>query len=61
MYMMFYGGKLVFIGNKFNGFSTAPEDFEKEIAKQNKQARKNIFLPADFRFIDPRHASLSDV
>ncbi|GMH57857.1 hypothetical protein TrRE_jg7300 [Triparma retinervis] len=61
MYMMYYGGKLVFIGDKFNGFSTAPEDFEKEIVKQNKQARKNIFLPDDYRFIDPRHASFSDV
>jgi len=39
MVIMYYGGKLVFIGDRFNGFGTATADFEKEIEKQNKQAR----------------------
>ena len=61
MYMMFYGGKMVFIGDKFNGFSTYPEDLKIEIENNVQRARKNLFLPDDFRFLDPRHAEYKDV
>ena len=63
MYMMFYGGKLVFIGNKFNGFGSEVADIEKEIEKRVGMAKKNIFLPDDFRFIDPtgRTTTFKDV
>lgn len=61
MYMMFYSGKLVFIGDKFNGFSTYPEDLKVEIEANVIKARKNLFLPDDFSFIDPRHANYKDV
>ncbi|GMH72339.1 hypothetical protein TrLO_g1662 [Triparma laevis f. longispina] len=61
MYMMYYGGKLVMIGDKFNGYSTMKEDLEIEIKNNVLRARKNLFLPNDFRFIDPRHAEYKDV
>lgn len=61
MYMMFYGGKLAFIGDKFNGFSTYPDDLKIEIENNVQRARKNLFLPDNFSFLDPRHAEYKDV
>ena len=61
MYFMFMAGKLCFIGNKFNGFSTYVEDFLIEIQKAAVRAKRGDLLVDDFRFLSPRNATIDKV
>jgi len=53
MYIYFYGGKLVAISNRFCGNSSEIEDLPQEIERCLGRAKKNLFLPEGFKFLEP--------
>eukprot|EP01135_Chromosphaera_perkinsii_P012266 Nk52_evm3s2630 gene=Nk52_evmTU3s2630 len=47
-FMFFYGGELVFLGKRLNGYGTEKEDIAQQILLCTKKAEAKEFLPADF-------------
>lgn len=50
MFLMYMGGHLVHADYMFNGYGTTKRDFLKQIQWCIGQARKNRFLPPDYKF-----------
>nr|XP_012630751.1 uncharacterized protein C3orf20 homolog [Microcebus murinus] len=49
IFLMYIRGKLLFANFIFNGYSTSPEDLQKQIVKTRNDYQMGYFLPNDFR------------
>ncbi|XP_057296465.1 uncharacterized protein LOC130625393 isoform X2 [Hydractinia symbiolongicarpus] len=50
MFMIFQGGKLLFVDYIFDGYGNTRKNFLRQISRSRADATKGRFLPADFRF-----------
>ncbi len=50
MFLMYYGGRLVYANNTFNGLGTRHDDVMAQLALSVEAARKGQFLPDEFQF-----------
>ena len=52
MYLMYYGGKLVYASSTLNGYGTSKADLVAQIKESITMATRGSFLPDTFKFGD---------
>jgi hypothetical protein len=50
MYLMYYGGRLVYASSTLNGYGTSKDDLIAQVRESTAAALRGAFLPDDFRF-----------
>ena len=61
MFLFFCGGRLVFLGNRFNNGVCSLSNFEIQMAKSINDARNSAFLPDDYALPALADASFSSI